>query len=406
MERQKEKAKRPRGTGSLYQVPGSSNWYIKYHLNGKPKRESTRTDNKRKAEKILQQRLNACASGTFLGPEIDRILVSEIVEDVLLRNKVNGHKSLDDDEQRWRQHLQPKLGHFRCSQITTDILNSYIAERQREPLLKSKVIKKVAKVKYPQNATINRELALLRSAFNYAMQKHPPKVTRVPYFPMLEEHNVRSGFLKDEQYMKLAEECGKVGLWLRGLFEVAASYCWRKSEAAVNLRVRQIDLRNRTIDLEPGTTKNDDARMVKMTDRIYHIVAACIEGKKADDLVFTRKGGRPPGNFRKVWIACCKRAEVPNLLFHDLRRTGARNLRRLGVAEGTIMKIGGWKTRSVFDRYNIIDSKDLSEAAVLLDEKQKQLELESKNEQEKQFGHSLGKVAVNAAPEPQSTRVN
>ena len=40
-------------------------------------------------------------------------------------------------------------------------------------------------------------------------------------------------------------------------------------------------------------------------------------------------------------------------------RTGCRNLRRLGAHEKTIMKIGGWKTRSVFDRYNVVDAKEL-----------------------------------------------
>src|SRR5665213_451292 len=60
-------------------------------------------------------------------------------------------------------------------------------------------------------------------------------------------------------------------------------------------------------------------------------------------------------------------AGVPNLLFHDLRRTAARNLRRAGVAEGIIMKIGGWKTRSVFERYAIVAQSDIMDAMVKLE---------------------------------------
>ena len=54
--------------------------------------------------------------------------------------------------------------------------------------------------------------------------------------------------------------------------------------------------------------------------------------------------------------------KCPGLMVHDMRRTAARNLRRAGIAEGMIMKIGGWKTRSVFERYNIVDQRDIREA--------------------------------------------
>lgn len=57
-----------------------------------------------------------------------------------------------------------------------------------------------------------------------------------------------------------------------------------------------------------------------------------------------------------------RRAVTVRMLVHDLRRTAARDFRRAGVSEGEIMKLCGWRTRSIFDRYNIIDEADLAAA--------------------------------------------
>ncbi len=81
-----------------------------------------------------------------------------------------------------------------------------------------------------------------------------------------------------------------------------------------------------------------------------------------------QRSGQPlgVGAVRFAWKRATKRAGLDGMLVHDIRRTVARNLRRVGVSEGVIMKLCGWDTRSTFDRYNIIDEQDLAQAVAKL----------------------------------------
>lgn len=112
------------------------------------------------------------------------------------------------------------------------------------------------------------------------------------------------------------------------------------------------------------------------------------------DFVFY-EDGKPVGDFRKAWRSACKRAKVENLVFHDLRRSAVRNMVRAGITEKVAMQISGHKTRSIFDRYNIVSERDLTEAATKL---------------EKRFQGSLGILlgipAVSADAVPASELLN
>lgn len=163
------------------------------------------------------------------------------------------------------------------------------------------------------------------------------------------------------------------------------TFGWRLREV-LKLQRRQLDLQAGTLTLDVGTTKNKEGRVAFLTPELKTRLAAQVERVK----VLERKLGRsipylfvhevgaqqqsvgkrhvavvgdPIQNFRRAWETACTKAGAAVMLRHDFRRTGTRNLVRSGVPEAVAMRITGHKTRSVFERYNIVSSSDLQEAS-------------------------------------------
>jgi integrase len=364
--------------------------------NGKPVRESTHQTKVKEAEKMLRQRLAAISTNTFVPVQVAKIRVAELAEDLIRDYRTNKLKSIGDLEARWKVHLKPFFGELRAMEVTSSLVARYVDARQQEGA---------------QNGTINRELAVLKRLFTLGRRSN--KVTGVPWIPMLRENNKRTGFLESKQHDGLATATAKIGLWLRAMFETAYTYGWRKGELLA-LRVSQVNFSTGTIRLEPGTTKNREGREVTMTLPVKTLLSQCCHGKGQEDAVFTRKDGTPVRDFRKAWARVCAGAGVPGLLFHDLRRSAARNLRNSGVAEGVIMEIGGWKTRSVFERYAIVSQSDIRRAMTQLEAGQQRDNAVAAAQKEtagERFGHDLGIVAPaamqQASTSPASpTRIN
>jgi integrase len=275
-----------------------------------------------------------------------RIRIGELFDDVVQDYQINRRKSLVQLNSRLKNHLRPAFSDVRTAEFSTSHIRRYVTERLTSGAA---------------SATINRELEVLERAFSLAYKCDPPKIARLIHIPMLAEDNVRTGFLDDAGYVRLRQELPH---YLRPIFVVAYHVGNRIGELR-RLTWNQVDFANGQVVLDPGTTKNKKGRVLP----IYGDMRALLRlQKEVRDSRFPRCSyvfhheGRAIVDYRKAWASACKRADVPGLLFHDLRRSAIRNMRLAGIPEKVAMEISGHRSRSVFDRYSIVGSRDIRDA--------------------------------------------
>ncbi len=332
--------------GTIYKR-GNTYW-LKYYRNGKPYYESSGSTKEADAKRLLKNREGEISKGKLPGVYFDRVRFDELAEDFLTDYRVNQKKSLVK-AQRSVRHLKRYFEGYRVTEITTPKIQAYIENRLDEGAA---------------NATINRELAALKRMLNMGATQTPPKVDRVPHIPMLKENNTRKGFFEHGQYLALRDALPS---YLKGFVTFAYKTGWRVSEIE-NLSWNQVDLDQGTVRLEAGETKNDESRTVYLDEELTGVFNAQQEarkkGKRLIPYVFlNHKGDDRIKQFNKAWKTACDNAGIGKRLFHDFQRTAVRNMVRAGIPERVAMMVSGHKTRSVFERYNIVSEADLKLAA-------------------------------------------
>jgi len=375
-------------------------WWIKYSADGRIFRESSKSERYGDAEQLLKQRVGEIGTGTFQGLRMEKVTVEELLDEVLLDYRING-KAVRFPKSAIENHLRPYYRGRRASAVTTEAVKRYVAFRKGSDQGARSYRGRMASSKQvpilpASNATINRELALLKHAFNLGWKSTPRKVRSVPYIPMLEENNVRHGFFEHDQFLAMRAALPE---YLRAVLSFAYYTGCRRGEI-LNLRWPQVDLIERVVRLEPGTTKNDEARNLPLTTELHDILSMqrSIRDTRfpACPWVFFNESGQRIGRFQRSWQTACRAAGLvqdggePDRLFHDLRRSGVRNLIRAGVPESVAMRISGHKTRSVFERYNIVSERDLHEAARKLEN------YVAERARTGQAGHTLGTPQENS----------
>ena len=336
------------GMGRIYQR-GRILW-VRYYRNGQEFNESSNSEREADARKLLKKRLGEIALGRFAGPKADKVMLAELAEDLLTDYQIRGRKNQRQVKSKVN-HVLAYFGNDRAKSVTTDRIKAYIKKRQEAGAAA---------------AQINRELAALKRMFNLAVQAE--KLPHAPYIPSLTENNVRTGFFEYEEFCALRNA---LPAFLRSAATFGYYTGWRVTEV-LKLQWRQIDLDAAEVRLDPGTTKNGKGRVIYLdgelldtmkAQRAFVLSLQREHGEIIPWVFINPKTGDRIRYFRRPWVNACQQTGLAGRIFHDFRRTAIRNMVRAGVPEVVAMSISGHRTRSVFDRYNIVSEEDLREAA-------------------------------------------
>ncbi len=371
--------------GSLYQR--GNVWWLMYRQHGRLIRESSRSKKERVALRKLKVREGDVEKGEIIAPKRDLVTFDAAADDLLNDYTTNGKRSITVCRRRVVKHLEPYFRGRRLASITTADIRAFIAKRQADTInvrqahqvtADDGAVTDVPAVTKPVSAgEINRELTTLKRIFSLAVQAD--KLSRKPHVPMLQERNTRIGFFETEALEAVTAALpGPV----RAVVTFAYLTGWRAVSEVLPLEWRQVDFEAGEIRLDAGTTKNGEGRVFPMTADLRTL----LEARQAERDALKAKGiitarvffrlvrerertpeAKPITSFIKAWRSACTAAGYPGRIPHDLRRTAVRNLVRAGIPERVAMTMTGHKTRSVFERYNIVSGGDLTDAAAKLD---------------------------------------
>ena len=330
-----------RGDGRIFRQKGSSYWWCAYYLHGKEHRESSKSTDRAVAVRLLRRRLKEVGAAqlgawAFAGPKAERITVAQLLEalraDKLRRGRRDPASEMHMLGRVWGQRLA-------ISVTGPDVAawTDQLAAQGYRP------------------ASINRFTQLLAQA--YRLGRENGLVVVAPVIKRLSEtDNVRTGLFTSAQFDRLIAE---LPAYLQDFASWARCTGWR----AGSIRsLRWDDVEDDRLRVQAQYSKDRTSHVIPLVSPLREIVERR-RALRTGPYVFSYPNGAPIGSYKTAWRASLRRAGLPaGLLFHDLRRVAATELRRAGVPEDVAMQITGHKTRAMFSRYNIVDLGDMERA--------------------------------------------
>jgi integrase len=318
-------------------------WWFAYYHRGREHRESSGSTDRKVALRRLKERLREVGAAQlglrpFGGPAQERRTLADLLQDLERDHEIHGRKSLPQLRSHLR-HVRAFFGPDRALTVTPDRLRRYIAHRQQEGAAP---------------ATINRETEAVARAFTLAVESG--MLVTAPHVPSLPERNARQGFFERGEFEAVLQRLPDADV--KDFCEWFYRTGMRPGEIR-SLTWADLDRETWALRLHARGAKTGYGRTIPLEGPLRTIIERRLGVRVLHCQHIFSRSERQMGDFGKTWNRACQAAGQSGKLLYDLRRTAVRNMVRAGVDPSVAMKISGHRTRAVFDRYNIIDERDL-----------------------------------------------
>src|SRR5213080_3748600 len=313
-------------SGTIYRRGQS--WCVGFTVNGRRVRETV-GPNKRIAERVLSLRMTQVLENRYFPPnrQLGRMPFKDFAQMYLEREGAL-LKSIRTERNRvlaWAR----EFGNRPLGQITRTEIEAW----RREKMARCRP------------ATINRDLSRLRRMFSLAVEWELLEESPMAGIRFLRENNARTRYLTLEESNRLIANC--ISPRVRAIVTVALHSGMRLGEI-LNLQWYDLDFASGFILVRDS--KNGESRHVPMDATLFALFRA-YPHRLGTDLVFSSPAGGRIVDVRTGFQNACKRAELTDLHFHDLRHTFASQFVMAGGDLYILKEILGHKSPAMAARY-------------------------------------------------------
>ena len=332
---------------------GSPHYWIKFQLNGVRVYESTKTTNKKLAEKILLDKRT-------------EILTGRVLEKPEAINKSIGFKELVE---RYLGFIEGRLKSFKELKYIAKILIAYFKDKPLNGfnIMDAELVQKDAIKKGLSVRTANYYTRILTTMFRKAAEWElvdESVVKKLARCKKIKGENKRLRYLTEEEAERLIECCEPT--YLKPIVVMALNTGMRIGEI-LKLTWPRVDIKNGIILLDK--TKNGERREIPVNETLRRTLATLLRHIKTDYLFYNPNTLLPYDRLKNSWKTACKRAHIMDFHFHDLRHTFASWLVMRGVDLTTVKEILGHKDIGMTLRYAHLAPSHIKRAVEILDER-------------------------------------